>query len=72
MQNLYITLSTDEIFIDVKEKHDWWNDSFFAWWFPFMTIYVVHTPVGPNTDYIYANNNAKVYTTVKKDTLNNI
>lgn len=71
MQNLYITLSTDEIFIDVKQKHDWSNDAL-AYWFPFMTVYVINTPIGPNTDYIYANDNAKVYTTVKKDTLNNI
>tara|TARA_S200002703_G_scaffold127678_1_gene114350 strand:+ start:3603 stop:3818 length:216 start_codon:yes stop_codon:yes gene_type:complete len=71
MQNLYITLSTDEIFIDVKQKHDWNNDNL-AYWFPFMTVYVFHSPIGPNTDYIYVDDNAKVYTTAKQDTLNNI
>lgn len=71
MQNLYITLSTDEIFIDVKQKHDWNNDAL-AYWFPFMTVYVIPTLVGPNTDSIYVNDNTKVYTTAKQDTLNNI
>tara|TARA_R110002012_G_scaffold155033_1_gene315742 strand:- start:1710 stop:1919 length:210 start_codon:yes stop_codon:yes gene_type:complete len=69
MQNLYITISTDNNFVTTKNKRQT-DDS------DFNNVVIFLNSYGKNTTYnngtIYSLEEAGVYVSLKNDTLNNI
>ena len=65
MQNLYVTLTTNDIFVKAYNK----NETDYADWAAINLWFSTH---GPNTDYFSIPQTWKTYITVKNDTINNI